>query len=533
MPKGVGVQVPSSLLANIISKKDRILKIETTPHENHQVKIIAEFETDEFAGFKRRAARKIAKKTKIPGFRPGKAPYDIVERLVGAGAIQEEAVELLIDDQYAKILTEAEINPSGPGSLEEVITLDPPKFSFIVPLQPEIDLGNYQDLRLKFSKEEITDEDVEDFLKNLQRNYATAEPVERPIENGDLVYYKISATEKTADEGENIIFSEKPVQLILGDETEKDEWPFKDFSSELLGLSEGEDKKVDYSFPEDYSDEEFKGKQIEFSINIQSVKILSLPELNDDFAKLLGQFEDLAALKAAVREQLETTKNQEIEEKYYTDVLALIAEQATVKYPQFMVDEEIEQILQSVQKDLKQQNLDFETYLKLMNTDREKYIEENVRPAAEKRLVNSLIIDKFAQEEKIEIAKEDVENIMNNTMQMIDNMPNPKGKKAKASSQEVNSVAYNAMTRLYNQRTLERLKFIASGEVDKVEIPETKAEKTEDQTETEVSDKTKAKAVKKTKTKAAKKTETKVVEKTEPEVQINSNNIEAEEPTEE
>jgi trigger factor len=448
------------------------LKIETTPHENHQVKIIAEFETDEFTGFKRRAARKIAQKTKIPGFRPGKAPYDIVERLVGQGAIQEEAVELLIDEKYANILTEAEINPSGPGSLEEVISLDPPKFSFIVPLQPEVDLGNYLDLRLEYNPVEVSDNDVEDFLKNLQRNYATAEPVERPIENGDLVYYKISAIDKQAEEVENVIFSEKPVQLILGDETEKNEWPFQDFASTLVGLSEGETKTVEYTYPEDSSEEDFKGKQIEFSISIQSVKILSLPELNDDFAKLLGQFEDLAGLKAAVREELESTKNQEVEEKYYTDILALIAEQAKVSYPQFMVDEEIERILQSVQKDLKQQNLDFETYLKLMNTDREKYIEENVRPAAEKRLVNSLIIDKFAQEEKIEIAKEDVENIMNNTMQMIGNMPNPKGKKAKPSSQEVNSVAYNAMTRLYNQRTLERLKFIASGEIDNVETTE-------------------------------------------------------------
>ena len=148
-----------------------------------------------------------------------------------------------------------------------------------------------------------------------------------------------------------------------------------------------------------------------------------------------------------------------------------------------MVDEEIEHILQSVQNDLKQQNLDFETYLKLMKTDREKYIDENVRPAAEKRLVNSLIIDKFAQEEKIEIAKEDVDSIMSNTMQMMENNPSPKGKKGKVSSQEINSVAYNAMTRLYNQRTMERMKFIASGEIDKEETTEETEEKPEDQLE--------------------------------------------------
>jgi trigger factor len=459
------------------------LKIETTPHENHQVKIVAEFDADDFAGYKRRAARKIAKKTKIPGFRPGKAPYDIVERLVGASSIQEEAVEILIDDQYANLLTEADVKPSGPGSLEEVISLDPPKFAFLVPLQPEVDLGDYKNIRLDYSPEEVKDEEVKDFLKNLQRNYSTAEPMDRPIQDGDLVYYKITAIDQAADEAENVIFSEKPVQIILGDDAEPGNWPFENFSNELIGLSEGQEKTIEHTYPQDDSEEEFSGKQVVFTIIIQSVKTLQLPELNDDFARLLGQFDDFAALEAAVREQLVSTKNQEFEDKYYTDLLEMIAHQATVNYPQFMVDEEIEHILQSVQKDLKQQNLDFETYLKLMKTDREKYIEENVRPAAEKRLVNSLIIDKFAHEEKIEIAKEDVESIMTNTRQMVENNPNPKGKKGKVSSQEINSVAYNAMTRLYNQRTLERMKFIASGEIDNVETAEELNEKPEDQLE--------------------------------------------------
>lgn len=459
------------------------MKIETTPHENHQVKIVAEFDADDFAGYKRRAARKIAKKTKIPGFRPGKAPYDIVERLVGSAAIQEEAIEILIDDQYANVLTEADVKPSGPGSLEEVISMDPPKFAFLVPLQPEVELGDYKNIRLEYSPEEVSEEDVEDFLKNLQRNYATAEPQDRPIQDGDLVYYKITAIDQAAEEGENVIFSEKPVQIILGDDAKPGDWPFENFSKELIGLSEGQEKTIEHTYPQDDSEEEFSGKQVVFTLTIQSVKTLQLPELNDDFAKLLGQFEDFAALETAVREQLESTKNQEFEDKYYTDLLEMIAQQATVKYPQFMVDEEIEHILQSVQNDLKQQNLDFETYLKLMKTDREKYIDENVRPAAEKRLVNSLIIDKFAQEEKIEIAKEDVDSIMSNTMQMVENTPGPKGKKGKVSNQEINAVAYNAMTRLYNQRTLERMKFIASGEIDKVETIEEKDEKPEDQLE--------------------------------------------------
>jgi trigger factor len=161
--------------------------------------------------------------------------------------------------------------------------------------------------------------------------------------------------------------------------------------------------------------------------------------------------------------------------------LEKIAEQATVKYPPQMVEEEIEHVIHNLEHDLQHQNLDFDTYLKLMNLERDKYIEETIRPAAEKRLINSLIIESIAKEEKVEIAKEDVEGIMNDTVQMLQNMPENKGKKGKLSNETVNNVAYNAMTRLYNQRTLERLKAIANGELDKKE--ETAEETTQPETE--------------------------------------------------
>ena len=204
------------------------------------------------------------------------------------------------------------------------------------------------------------------------------------------------------------------------------------------------------------------------TLKVQSIKNLVLPELNDEFAQSLGHFDSFSDLEKSVKEQLETNKNQEYEDQYYTDLLAKISEQATVKYPSFMVEEEIEHILTSVKNDLSRQNLDFDTYLKILKTDKEKYIEDNVRPAAEKRLKNSLIIDKFAQEEKIQIGKEDMDMIMDETSQMMmEKNAESKGKKAKFSKQQMNSAAYNAVTRLYNQRTLEHMKNLASGKLDK------------------------------------------------------------------
>jgi trigger factor len=457
------------------------LKIETQPTENHQVKVTAEFETELFEEYKRRAAKKIAKQAKVPGFRPGKAPYNVIVRMYGEGAVQEEAVELFIDDQYPKVLSEAAIEPGGPGALEDIKSFNPPTFTFLIPLQPEIDLGNYKDVRFEFAPEETTEEDVNDFLTNLQRNYATAEPVERPSEEGDLIYYKLSGVDTKAEEGDPQLLEETPAQKIIGEETSQDTWPFVGFSKELIGLKAGEEKKIVHKFKKEEGDEEFKGKKVEFTVVVDSVKAMNLPELNDDFAKTLGEFEDFESLKSVVREQLENQKKSDYEEKYYTDLLEKIAEQATVKYPPQMVEEEIEHVIHNLEHDLQHQNLDFDTYLKLMNLERDKYIEETIRPAAEKRLINSLIIESIAKEEKVEIAKEDVEGIMNDTVQMLQNMPENKGKKGKLSNETVNNVAYNAMTRLYNQRTLERLKAIANGELDKKE--ETAEETTQPETE--------------------------------------------------
>lgn len=457
------------------------MKIETIPQEDHQVKIEAEFEVELFDSFKRRAARKIAKQAKIPGFRPGKAPYDVILRMYGEGAINEEAIELLIDEQYAKVLDEASVTPSGPGSLQEIISMDPPKLSFLVPLKPEVELGDYKSIELEYNPEPVLDEEINEFITRLQKNYATAEPADRPIQKGDVVYFQL-----TGFENEETILEETPVQLVIGEDDKKDNWPFEGFSSELIGMNEGDSKDIEHSFPEDAEDERFKGKNVKFVANIQSVKTLTLPELDDEFANSLGQFENFAELEQAVREQQEINKKQEYEDKYYSDLISKYAEISTVKFPPFMVEEEIEHMLKSLERDLKQQNLDFDTYLKLLSTDKEKYIEENVRPAAVNRVKSTLIIEQVAQEEKVEVAKEDIDGIINDTVQMLQNMPDQKGKKAKLNDEMVNNVAYNAISRLYNQRTLERMKALASGEIEIETTEEIVEETSEDATETVV-----------------------------------------------
>ncbi len=205
------------------------MKIETVARDDQQTKLIAELDSETLEKYKRQAARKILANQKIPGFRPGKAPYDLVRRMYGDEALTARSLELMLDDVYPQALQKPNINPSGPGKLEEIVSIDPPTFAFIVPLPPEVHLGDYKEIRKEYAPEPITDEQVEVNLTRLQRSYATAEPVERAAQKGDLVSFKLSAKRTQTEEGENdTLVEETPYQMVAGERrrrNRKSAWP--------------------------------------------------------------------------------------------------------------------------------------------------------------------------------------------------------------------------------------------------------------------------------------------------------------------
>jgi len=442
------------------------LKLEIQPRDDHQVNVIAEFETELLEQFKRRSARKIAEKTRIPGFRPGKAPYDVVRRVVGEEALIEQAIEDLIDEYYPKILEEASLKPGAAGNLEKILSLDPPKFSFLVPLEPEVDLGNYKDIRLEYSPQAVEEQEVTDFLKRLQTNYATAEPVDRPAQEGDLVYIKFSGKLTHPAEGEDeMVFPERPAQFILGsDLMENRSFPFPGFSENLTGKKEGDAFTLTYTFPQDEKDEALRGKEVEFQVTVQSVKSLILPELNDEFAQTIGQFETLEDLKKAIREQLENAKKEEADETFFNQLFERLQAQATIKYPPQVLEHEIEHLLEDFQHDLSRQGMELDTYLKMVNKDRETFIREELEPIARRRLERSLIMEKFADVEQIKIDETNYQQAIQDSLRDLQSMPMDK-KPTKAEQNQLTQevLIYNINRRL-NQMILNRMKAIATGQ---------------------------------------------------------------------
>ena len=418
------------------------MKIETQFQDDHQAKLKVEVEAEQFEDAKQRAARKLAKKVKIPGFRPGKAPYAVIARQLGEGAIMEEALDLLIDEVYPKAIQEAEIRPFGPGALHGVPSMDPPVLEFLIPLEAEIKLGDYRSLKKDYEQPVTSEEDVDKVIENLRQRQAVLEPVDRPAQVGDMVMVKLSAERKVVEEGQELVLIKErsfPIQVQEADaegDTAKYEWPYNGFSKNLLGLSENDERTIEYTYPEDALQENFKGVSAIIHFVVESVKVRNLPELTDDFAKELGEFETMDVVRAEVRKMIEEQSLQSYDQGYFEDLLDQAIAQAEFKYPPQMLEQEIDDTLHNLEHNLQDQNMTMEMYLKSRNLDNDGLRVEAKAPA-ENRMKKNLFLLELAKAEKLQINQGELFQETQNTMNMLSSSMSEKESAEAQRSQRV------------------------------------------------------------------------------------------------
>ncbi|HCU56660.1 MAG TPA: trigger factor [Anaerolineaceae bacterium] len=453
------------------------MNIEKTIQEDRQAKLTVDYTNLEFESFKHRAARRIAKDTKIPGFRPGKAPYNVILNRYGEAAIIQEAIDILLDDDYAKILDQAEIKPSGVGSLETIESFDPPKFVFMVPLEPEIELNDYKEMRKKYEPDEFDTAQVDEFIENLRRNAATIIPAEHPAEVGNLVYFNLSGEFLNPKEDEDASITDKtPQQVIIPAEGEgsEREWPFPGFAQQLLGVSAGESKELQHTYADDAEDEDYRGKTAVFSVDVQSVKELELPEVDEDFIKSMGDYESPEAFRDSIEEHLRKDQQEEYDNKFFNDLLAEIIEQATIIYPPQMLEHEEEHVLDDIKNRLSNQKLDFETYLKLRETDEETFIKEEVEPVAKQRLERSLVVDELIAAEGLKLDQEMLKQNINQVMAEVYYSGNVQDMQKQLGQDDFSrAISMEGVQRTMSAQLQERLKLIATGQPIPEDEPET------------------------------------------------------------
>ncbi len=434
------------------------MKFEKTVLDDHQAQVIVDVEPDRLESAKRRAARKLAERGKIPGFRPGKAPYEVIVRYYGDAAIYEQAVDLLVDELYPEMLKAAEIEPAAAGSLEKIEGTDTPHFTFKVPLRPEVSLGAYREIRVSYEFQAPGPEKLQQALDELQQMYGSTETVDREVQDGDYVLLDLQSEKES--------LTRAGFATIIRKEDRPDEFPYPGFARELIGMKAGDTKTFTHEYASDFPDQTLAGQTASMDATVKTVRKMTLPPIDDDFAKMVGQYESLEALKEVLAKDIEARARAEYDDDYYARLVDKIKEGATIKYAPQTLDHEAEHVVEDMRQRLAQQGLDLETYYKMRKTDAARFVEEEAKPVAKKRLERSLILDEVSRQEKIGVDNESLDQEFNSTLVDLQsqglNLNTIRGGK-QGQQRVAEAVAMESASRLLTRRTLERLKAIATG----------------------------------------------------------------------
>ena len=441
------------------------MKIEKQNLENHEVKLDVAIEKEEFAPYMNKAARKIAGSQRIPGFRPGKAPANVIRNMFGEAAIAQEAFDLFLEEKYGDILTEAGVEPGAMGRLDSIEDVINPKFSLIVPLKATVDLGDYREVREDYKEEELSDQEIEDALKNLKEPYAEQEPAEGEITEGEMVYVMIKGDldEPMEEGGTTELVKEMPYQFLVGgDNDEGTAWPYPKFTQCLIGHKEGDVVTSEYTYPENSPIASLKGKTATYTTTIQSVKKMVLPENNDEFASNFGK-ESFKDLMEDLKKNLADNKKRAEENSYIEAVIKKISDGAKVEFSASELKNEIDERLNELKGNLQQRGIGFDAWLKMKKTDADKFVEEEVKPVAEEQLKRKLILSEFAKQEKIDINfekfQEKLKEMMDYMKPQLDQLKNKKQRR-----EMMNNIQENALNETYLGEVFGRMMAIAKGE---------------------------------------------------------------------
>ncbi|MFQ6101239.1 MAG: trigger factor [Anaerolineae bacterium] len=444
----------------------RALKITTEPLENRQLHLTIEVDEERAQQAMRRAARQIGRHVSIPGFRKGKAPYDLIVQRYGEDAVRKEAAESLAEAIYREALEQEEIAPYAPGVLEDA-ALHPITFKFTVPLRPTVDLGNYRDYRLKPPKVKVSRKQVQQALKEICKQNVILEPVDRPVALGDGAVFDLVG--RTGEGTEFIKWDEARILLEAGS-TE----PAPGFAEAVVGMEAGEERTFTLTLPDDFPQEEVRGQEAEFTVRVSEVYESTLPELDDDLARTVGNFDSLKELKKHIKEQLQQAAQQKADEEYAEQVLEAILEQTRVGYPPVMLEETLDEMAEEIERRVKREtHLSLEDYLRFQGKTIEE-LREELEPSAAVRLKRALMLGEVVRLEELEVDEEEVGA-------HIEKISAPWGIRADEvrSSLSSDKGQEAVRSRLLANKALQRLVAIAKGEApEPVSIEEQEGEGT-------------------------------------------------------
>lgn len=373
------------------------MKVTNEKTENSQTFLTIEMEPAEVEESLEKAYYRLVQRTKIPGFRKGKAPRVILERYIGKESLVEDALNNLVPQAYEKAIKEQEIEAIAQPQIE-IAQTDPVVFKAVVPLKPKVQLGDYQHIQVTPEPVAVTESDVSDVIEQLRHQHATWEPVERPVDFGDLVVLDIESNIE-----DKPFINQKGAQYqVLHDLP----FPVSGFAEQLAGMKKDEEKEFKLQFPSDYPGSELAGKEPSFKVRVAEVKQEILPELSDEFAREVNpELTTLDSLRERASSDLKLRAEEKVRIDFEERVIDAVVELSAVEFPPILVEAEIDRMLN---QRFQRGNQELEEYLSSINKT-EKEFHEELHPLATKRVNRSLVLGKVVEEEKIEVSESDID----------------------------------------------------------------------------------------------------------------------------
>jgi trigger factor len=386
----------------VVIRRRKLMNVKMEKLEKNIIKLEITVEAKRFSESLKKSSVKNSKTINIPGFRKGKAPMSIIKKMYGEGVFFEDAINFCCDDTYPEALKEYDISPLDYPKIDIIEIGEGKDFIYTasVVVVPEVILGEYKGLDAKKVEYNVTDEEVENQLKEMQeKNARIEEKLEGTVAMGNIaiIDFKGFIDDVPFEGGEGADF-----ELEIGSGSFIDT-----FEEQLIGLKIGENKEVKVNFPEKYGREELNGKLATFNVTIKSMKEKELPAIDDEFAKDVSEFDSLEELRNDVKESLKKASEDREKKEFEEAVMDAVCSNVEMDVPDVMIKRETDIMLKDLETKLKYQGLDLESYYQYTNNTEEK-VREFMKEAAEKRVKTDLVITEIAKKEEVDATDEEM-----------------------------------------------------------------------------------------------------------------------------
>ncbi len=433
-----------------------------------QVELNVEVEPEVVGKAMDRAYRRVVNRVNVPGFRRGKAPRHVVERIVGRETLWQEGVDELVPRVYKEAVQEAQIHPIDEPQID-IVQQEPLVLKFVVPVRPTVELADYRRIRIPRVEVGVTDADVAAALEQLREQHAEWVVVQRPSELGDqvradvegwvgaapLLYSTSGETLIKSAEAETI-FDSKDIKIWVSSENR---FPAPGFAEQLVGVVAGQVKEFRLTLPADFRVQQYANRAVAFRVTVHDVEEERLPAPDDEFAKKVGDYDSFEALRDDLRRRLQERVELEARRQLEDVVVRTVVDQSKVELPPTVVAREVDRLMERLTNRLKAENMSLEQYLKIVNkTDGQ--LRDELREDAVRNLKTALVLERVADNENIEVSTAEVQGRIDRLSESVGGDDGEKVARVLSTPESREDIAFSLRT----QKVIDRLVELATGE---------------------------------------------------------------------